>query len=151
MYHLWAESGPFLAGRDQIGLKRVHCVYSSFLIQKSRFYCKVSRFEYKVSRFYYNFSRFESKSSHRYVAYHAETRDLHLECIAIETSLQDEITVAEESSTLQLAVMWVNKWSDDFETGYLATLSNDERVREDEFKDVDWIRVFLHHFYIILT
>lgn len=82
-----------------------------------------------------------AQSSKEYVAYHDQMRDMHVECIALEQELQDEIQVAETASTLQLAVMWLNKWSDDFEPGYLATLSNDDGVREDEFKDVDWIQV----------
>jgi hypothetical protein len=63
------------------------------------------------------------------------------ELIAAEATLQQEIAIAELASMLQLAVMWSNHWSDEFEAGYLATISGDETVVQDTFTDVDWIAV----------
>ena len=81
------------------------------------------------------------EGSKEYIAYHGEMRKIQLELIERERHLQDELEVAEHSSIIQLAVMWVNKWDEEFEPGYLAAISGDASVGQNSFKDVDWIQV----------
>ena len=81
------------------------------------------------------------EGSKEYIAYHGEMRKIQLELIERERHLQDELEVAEHSSIIQLAVMWVNKWDEEFEPGYLAAISGDASVGPNSFKDVDWIQV----------
>ena len=73
---------------------------------------------------------------------HEQMRKLHVQACHQEIRLQKELHVAEIAAILQLAVMWKNKWSGDFQGAYLHELNNEDVViGEDDFTAVNWVKV----------